>query len=620
MARNRCATARFRSALREDPELPLDTLRGVAWQAAGRPLAWHLGLLCAALLIPVIALEAFLLVAMATTERAQHQAAAREAARRTAVVLDRRLATLGGMAEVLASSDHVMADDFDAFRQRILQLPRPTAAQFVIRDAAGQVLMATGDAAVGDRDLDAETAARQTTRTQFTGVLRQSPSREPVFAIISPVPDQGAMRDRLLTLRVPVIELGDLIRKEGIPPGMTASITDRNGTVVARSSDGQLVGARPARSLPPQEPEGWQRGTDLAGRPIVLAFARSEVAGWTAWVFMPAGAFAAPLRRSLLASAAVAIVFAALAAILAMSFARRITRPISRLAEAAARGGDAALPTPVREVNALASAYGAARREANRLREAQGELRHVARLNEMGTLAATLAHEINQPLTAAATFSEAAIRLLGTEAAQPTDLTGARGAMRQAADQALHAGRIVRGLRDFLAHGGERTSTDLNGLVREGASLALADRRNRGISPRFALEPALPPVTVDRVQIAQVVVNLVRNAADALEAAARRELVVATRHAGSGNVEVSVADSGEGIAPEVASRLFSPFVTTKPGGMGVGLAIARSIVEEHGGRLEVAPNAGGGSVFRFTLPVPGLSGAPCSQEAITHAG
>ena len=585
--------------------------RSAKVRPTGRPLAWHLGLLCAALLLPVLALEGFLLGSIASGERARHEASAREAARRIAVALDRGVATLGAVAEVLATSDHLLADDLDAFRRRVQQLPRPSAAQVIVRDEAGHILMETGEARAGERDLSAEAAARRTERTQFTGALHGASPGRWEFAVITPVPERGGMSDRLLSLRVSVGELGALLAREGVPPGMVATLTDRHGTVLARTRDAErLVGLRTGRLLTPDDPQGWRRGTDSDGAPVVLAYARSELAGWTAWVLIPEAAFAAPLRRSLLAMAALGLLFAALAALLAVSFARWITRPISVLAQAAARGEAAAAPTPIREVNALAEAYEAARVEAQRLRDAQEELRHVARLNEMGALAAALAHEINQPLTAASTFAEAALRLVPE--------SPAREAMQEAADQAVHAGAIVRRLRDFLAaSGGERSPAELNKVVREAVSLALADARDRGIALRFDLAPDLPEVVVDRVQIAQVVVNLVRNAVEAIGDAPRRDLVVSTHWVGVGLLEVRISDTGSGIEPEIAARLFAPFVTTKPGGMGVGLAISRGIVEEHGGRLLCAPNPGGGSVFRFTLPV--VTAVTAAEEA-SHAG
>jgi signal transduction histidine kinase len=583
-----------------------------------RPLAWHLGLLCAVLLLPVLVLEAVLLFRVAGAERARHEAVARDSARHIAVSIDRGLATLGAVAEVLATSDHLLADDLDAFRRRIRQLPRVSQADIVLRDADGRALLATGDAPPGMRDAAAERTALATGRAQFSGLLGPEDGRSHTFAVIVPVPAGGQDPRRVLSLRVPVAELDRLLAREGVPADMIATITDRGGTVLARTRDAErLVATRPGRGLPPDEPDGWRRGVDADGEPTVLAFARSEIAGWTAWVFMPERAFTAPLRRSLVATVVFAALFAGLAAILALSFARRITSPISALATAVARGEDAPAPTPFREVNALADAYAAARQEAGRLRAAQAQLRHVARLNEMGTLAAALAHEINQPLTAATTFSEGALRMLADPAR--ADLAAAREAMREAADQTVLAGRIVRRLRSFLAASdGERAWTDLNELVQEAVTLALADARERGVVPRFELGPDLPCVELDRVQIEQVLVNLVRNAVEAMSDSPRRGLVIGTRQVSPDRVEVTVADTGPGVPAAVRGSLFAPFVTTKPDGMGVGLAIARDIVADHGGSLDWLPNPGGGSVFRVALPVAAATAAAPAETS--HAG
>lgn len=547
------------------------------------------------LLVPVLVLEAYLLIRIAAVERDRHQAVAHEAAKGIAFSLDRGLSTLGAVAEVLATSDHLLAGDIGAFRQRLQRLPPIGAAEVVLRSAEGAVLMASGAVSPGPGDATAETAARATGRAQVSGLL--AGGDETAFAVVVRV---GGVAGRVLSLRVPLGELERLLERQALPAAMSVGITDQDGRLLASTRAGLRPVLAPGADLPAEAAEGWRRGVDAEGVPIVLAFARSEFAGWTAWVAMPEATFAAPLRRSLVATVLLAALFALLAAVLAIAFARWITRPITTLARAAARGEDTTAATPVREVNALSEAYAAARAEAQRLREMQAELRQVARLNEMGTLAATLAHDINQPLTAAATFAEAGLRLLPPGPQQ----AAAREAMREAAEQAVHAGRIVGRLRDLLAApDGRRVPADVNALVRSAVALALADARQRGIVPRFTLAPDLPPVALDRVQIGQVVVNLVRNAMEAMSEAPRRDLLVATAAAAPGRIEIAVADTGPGIAPEVRDRLFSPFVTTKPGGMGVGLAISRAVVEEHGGELRCAPNPGGGSVFRLILPV-----------------
>jgi signal transduction histidine kinase len=590
--------------------------------ARGRPLAWHLGLLCAALLLPMLALETYLLFRIAASERARHEAVARDQARQIAVSLDRGLATLGAVAQMLATSDHLLGNDLEAFRRRLRQMPPISNAGVVLRGPDGTVLLAEGAVRPGAREVVAEIGALATGRPQFSGLLRDHAEAAPGFAVLVPVESATAGSARVLSLRIPVAELQAMLARENVPEGMTATITDRAGTVLARTRDApRLIGTRPGSGVATAETEGWRRGLDADGEPVVLAYARSEVAGWTAWVLMPEHDFAAPLRRSLAATAVLAVLFAALATVLAVSFARRIARPITELAQAVKTGEDIAPATPIREVNALADAHAATRAEAQRLRDAQAELRRIARVNEMGALAAALAHEINQPLTAAATFAEGALRLMPDTTGDPR-LAAASDAIREAADQAVQAGRIVGRLRAFLAASdGERTPTDLNELLREAVRLALADARQRGIALRLDLEPGLPPLVLDRVQIGQVVVNLVRNAVEAIGGSARKELRVATRRCGTDRVEVSVADTGPGVAAEVRACLFSPFVSTKPDGMGVGLAISRGIVEDHGGRLRLAPDRAGGeqgAVFRFTLPLH--AAASQDMEAGLHVG
>jgi two-component system sensor kinase FixL len=235
-----------------------------------------------------------------------------------------------------------------------------------------------------------------------------------------------------------------------------------------------------------------------------------------------------------------------------------------------------------------------------RLQDVQGELVHVGRLTALGEMASALAHELNQPLTAAANFLKGAVMLLDRE---PPDKARLREVLSQASEQALRAGQIIRRLREFVARGeAERRIEGLPTLLEEAGALAMLGAKDRGIRLVFRIGARVDLVLADKVQIQQVVLNLIRNAIEAMEGAGRRELVVGAKAVRRGMVEVFVSDTGHGIAAEVADRLFQPFMTTKQQGMGVGLSISRTIVEAHGGRIWVEPNAGGGTVFRFTLP------------------
>lgn len=834
----------------------------------GRPLTWHLGILCAALLLPLLTLEGYLLAQLNAAERTRHETEARDGARRVAIEVDRDLMRLQGALQVLATSDHLQRGDLAAFYQRAATFPRAAGTAVVLRDSEGRRVVDTrvpwgaplDGTAAEDVDPEADRGAIDTDTPQVSDFLPQSRAGTPAIAMVAPARVSNREPPWLLSLIVPVEAFNAVLRPADVSPAMTATVSDRRGVVLARSTEARrYVGMQlPSAGRAPTERgrEGLVRTTDIAGVPVVLAFARSEAAGWTAAVFMPEAAFEAPLRRTLWTSAALGALLAALAATLAVVFARRIAGPIAALAGIATRHEDnsvAELATPVREVNevgrALAAArtasllrereredllltldraqvlirdpggtitvwtsgveqlYGWTRAEAvgrlwhellrtefprplpeieaellargewqgelrnrrrdgaevvvasrwslrrtpdgeplavaesfnditalrraedelrrsrdllasvldgsadpifakdaegsyamlnrpaaaifgstveaalgrraadipgpvdaaavealdrevmrtgetrvveheilepdgerrfflttkapwrdaqgstlgvvgvsreitlrrraeDRLQRMQAELMHVSRVSAMGTMAAALAHELNQPLTATANFANAAQRLLaGKGPPDPARMEAALGAMAEAAHEAVRAGEIVRHLRELVTRGdSEKRLCSINMLVEPMAMLALAGTREQGVAARLDLDPEGPKVLVHRVQIQQVVVNLIRNAVEAVLDAPRREVVVATAMLDGERVEVSVADTGPGIAEEVAGRLFEPFVTTKHHGMGVGLSICRSIVEEHGGHLTDAENPGGGTVFRFVLP------------------
>jgi two-component system sensor kinase FixL len=236
-----------------------------------------------------------------------------------------------------------------------------------------------------------------------------------------------------------------------------------------------------------------------------------------------------------------------------------------------------------------------------RLQELQSELVHVSRLTAMGQMASALAHELNQPLLAIVGYMKGSRRLL--ESGGEDRLGLLRDAVDKAGDQALRAGQIIRRLREFVGRGdSERRVESVKKLIEEASALALVGTKDQGVRVRFQFDPAVDFVLVDKVQIQQVLLNLFRNAVEAMEASQRRELVISTAAWEGDMVAVSVADTGSGIAPELMSQLFQPFVTNKRHGMGVGLSICRTIVEAHGGQITVEPNPAGGTIFLFTVP------------------
>jgi two-component system sensor kinase FixL len=235
-----------------------------------------------------------------------------------------------------------------------------------------------------------------------------------------------------------------------------------------------------------------------------------------------------------------------------------------------------------------------------RLQDLQAELIFMSRFTALGEMASTLAHELNQPLTAAASFMNGARRLLGN--GNPDDIPTACGAIDSAAEQMLRAGQIIKRLREFVARGeSDRRPEDLRKLIEEASALALVGIKQTGVHVTFEFHPTIGMVLVDKIQVQQVILNLMRNAIEAMEGMPRRDLVVSTQPADDQMTEISVTDTGSGIAPEIAEKLFQPFVTTKRQGMGVGLSISRTIIEAHGGKLWAEPNPGGGTAFRLTL-------------------
>lgn len=275
------------------------------------------------------------------------------------------------------------------------------------------------------------------------------------------------------------------------------------------------------------------------------------------------------------------------------------------------------LAVDLKAANAVLERREAERREAEaavtRLRT---ELTHVSRLSAMGAMASTLAHELNQPLTAVTNYVRGSRRLL--EHPDAANLERIDEAMEAAEGGALRAGQIIRRLRGLVNRGKAETRPEnLEELIRETCDLALVDAARLGVTHRFDLTPDARWANIDHVQVQQVLINIIRNAVEAMRDCPQREIDIATRVAGD-FIEVSVADTGPGIGRDTDGVLFTPFSSTKTEGLGIGLSISRTIVEAHGGKIWATGREGGGAAFRFTLPrtlAPDLSSPDVIREA-----
>jgi PAS domain S-box-containing protein len=235
-----------------------------------------------------------------------------------------------------------------------------------------------------------------------------------------------------------------------------------------------------------------------------------------------------------------------------------------------------------------------------RLQQVQRQLFRAARLSTAGETAAVLAHELNQPLAAITNSIHAAQRLLAAD--DPKKKGTVRAVLEEASEQALRGGRLIQRLRHLVTRGEtEKQIETLPALIEEASALALVGAPGLETDVSFRFDPRASTIIADRIQIQQVLINLIRNAAEAMGSMKRPELVVTTKFVDAESVEVAVADRGPGLPKVMADDLFQPFFSTKRDGMGLGLLICRSIVEAHGGRLWSEANPGGGTIFRFSL-------------------
>lgn len=593
---------------------------GAVRQGRERPLSWHLAVLCLALVLPIIALGAILGWSYVGAERHRMDQEALRAALEITAAIDRELAGLAATTQVLALSPRLQSGDLEAFDRGAREVSRILGINVVVRDRESHQVVNTrlprGAPLPMNVDTESDQIAVQTRKPVVSNLFIGGVTRKPLFIVNVPVV-RGDEVVYFVNLSLDPERVGDVIFGLHLTEGWSATVTDRRGAVVADSSGALAVG----ETLPqrfwgdPSSREGIVRGREIGARghaSDLVAFSRSRYSGWTSAVMVPGAQVVAPMRQSLIILLTVGIGILALSAWLAFLFSRRIAgsvRALTRQAEGLGRGGPAQqLATQVLEVNTLSGVLFEASQATERIRDLQAELLHASRLSAMGEMAASLAHELNQPLGAATNFIGAARLALRKDA--PGAIAQALSRLDKASQQAVRAGAILRRIRDFV---GRREAVkqvvSVPQLVEDAVALALVGIRDPKLRMRYDFDPAAPAVVVDRIQIQQVLFNLLKNALEAMAGDGPREITLTSQATGDGKVEIAVADTGPGVAADRES-LFKPFVSRKADGMGIGLSICRTIVEAHGGRIWAENRAGGGAVFRFVVPAARKTAGP----------
>lgn len=696
----------------------------------GLSIGQRLTLIVLVVAVPMLLLAAGIVWRLGERERDTHRNAIMYAARSLLGAVDAQLGKYIAVAQLLAVSPALQAQDLAAFRaDAVRAMPGLPGAWVALADLDGRQLVNTFASAdeplpsIPPSALAPQRRAFATGQAQVVDVSLGPVAKIPVVAVVVPVFRNGRPAYSVF-VAVDVVIFRDLIDRQRVPPGWLVGIMDQSGNLVARSIDHDRWVGKPAAAAwrPTLKQEGWFDTLSLEGDRYITANAVSPLSGWTLGVAAKKEVFEAPVRQTLALTGVIGLLVTLVSVALAVQVARRITGPIAAMERGARalrrRRQPEQVPTGVREVDHALEAFDVAARElqaseeryerlANATKEGvlicdgdriveanagflrmtgcapdavlerplgeflapdarddalvrlarsegdafeavarrcdgstfpvelsgsavtfngrdmrvalvrdltaekraeedrralQNELMRASRLSEIGRMAAALAHELNQPLTAVASYIGGCRRLLRSNPLDAETIRKLGEVMDLANAQALRAGEVIRRTREFFGTGQtRRTVEDAATVMREASTLAIAAAKHNGIAIRADIGPA-GHILVDKVQIQQVIVNLVRNGIEAMEDSPTKELAIALA-ARPDSIVLSVSDTGPGVSADMADRLFKPFSSTKSHGMGIGLSVCREIVEAHDGRIWAEPREGGGAVFRFSLPV-----------------
>lgn len=467
--------------------------------------------------------------------------------------------------------------------------------------------------------------ALETGQTQVSNLIPAPLRGDRAVVLMEPSVSGGTIAG-VFGIEVDVAGIVARIATTKLPEQWLVAILDRNHTIIGRSRAAeQYVGTQATpdlRALIAASPSGTSRASTKEGLPVFTAYRQVRSTGWTVAVGVPEDVVKSPLDKTLITLLVSGLTLTALSIGTALAVARGISRPILSLTDAAgmlARGKTVPLAGVglaeaeqvgltlhlasvelEQRTDERAAAERRRRTADRRIQELQVELMHASRLSAVGALGATIAHEINQPLAAIANYLEVG-RMLGEDTGCNPEVLDA---LDHALTQARRASTTIQHIRAFAAkHTVECRAEDVAAIVEEACVVGLVGLHDAGVHVERRVAPGCPSILADRVQVQQVLVNLIRNAVDAMGYGPRRHLMVsAAPNTVADMVDFTVADTGTGLDHDTIRTLFSPFRTTKANGMGIGLSISRTIVEAHGGRIWAEANPDGGALFRFSIP------------------
>jgi signal transduction histidine kinase len=602
---------------------------------SGVKLRWHLAVLVLASVVPLVVFSAIVAGRLQREERARFEQELVQVTRAITVTIDHEL--LGATRALQAFAGSALLDDghLSTFpvRARELLAAHPAWRDVVVIEPRGftpvmSLASPAGGAPIPAEESDAVREVIAQRRPMISDGFVERVSARLVVALLVPVERAGQL-EYVLGAHYEPATLMTLVTEHAIPHLWAVGIVDRRNLTIARSRGGEFVG-KPANpsfvKLAPASGVAAIQLPTLEGVPAHGGIARSPLTGWLIGASRSGHPIEASLQRSGWALAGVGLAFLVVGLALAAFLASRITRPMVALSASttALTGGGLEMlsRSGVTEVARLARAVVDAEREREALlrREAhaeteklRAELAHVGRVSVMGELSASLAHELKQPLTAIVANALALRRMVVRADPNHPEILAA---LDDIAGEGRRAAEVIRRLRALFRHEpSERRLLDLNELIAGVATLVRGEVERHRVTLTLELEPSLPAVQGDAIQLQQVVLNLLMNACEALGAAddSPRQLTVTTASPEPALVKLSVRDTGIGIKDQEAERMFAPFVTSKPEGLGMGLAISRSIVEAHGGHIWALRNDDRGITIHVVIPV-------ASESPLTRVG